>query len=165
MMGFFAYYRRFILCYSKKVNPLNDLKNATDKPYVWTMECEVALTQIKKEFANSVKLAFPDFSKEFYLEMDASRKGLGACLSQKQECPDNPKCHYMHPIHFASRTTNDAEKNYSAMELEALGICYALRKFEHILIHWRLFRIQCEDLLQERKMERHRGCTLQNPLG
>ncbi len=67
MMGFFTYYRHFILCYSKKVNPLNNLNNATNKPYVWTIECELALAQIKGEFANSVKLAFPDFSNEFYL--------------------------------------------------------------------------------------------------
>ncbi len=134
MMGFFTYYRRFIPCYSKKVNPLNDLKNATDKPYVWTMGCEAALAQIKHEFANSVKLAFPHFSKEFYLETGALRKGLGACLSQKHECPDNPKRHYLHPTHFASRTMNDTEKNYSATELEALGVCYVLRKFEHILM-------------------------------
>ncbi len=100
------------------------------------MECEVALAQIKDEFANSVKLAFQDFSKEFYLETDASRKGLGACLSQKYECPDNPKRHYMHPIHIASRTMNDAEKNYSMTELEALGVCYILRKFEHVLMGW-----------------------------
>ncbi len=53
---------------------MNDLKNATNKPYVWTMECEVALAQIKDKFANLVKLAFPDFSKEFYLETDASCK-------------------------------------------------------------------------------------------
>ncbi len=72
MLGFFTYYRRFIPCYSKKVNPLNDLNNTTDQPYTWTMECEVALAQIKEEFANSMKLAFPDFSKEFYLEVDAS---------------------------------------------------------------------------------------------
>ncbi len=59
-------------------------------------------------------------------------------MSQKYECPDNPKCHYMHPIHFASRTMNDAEKNYSAMELEVLGVCYALRKFKHILMGWHI---------------------------
>ncbi len=40
----------------------------------------------------------------------------------------------MHPIHFASRTMNDAKNNYSETELEALGVCYALRKFEHILM-------------------------------
>ena len=34
---------------------------------------------------NSPVLAFADYTKDFLLETDASREGLGAVLSQKQE--------------------------------------------------------------------------------
>ncbi len=56
------------------------------------------------------------------------------CLSQKHKCQNNENQHYQHLLHFGSRSTNNAERNYSATELEALAICYALWKFDHILM-------------------------------
>ena len=43
-------------------------------------------------------LVFPDFDKPFLLEMDASKEGLGAVLSQKQS--DG----WYHPVAFGSRS-------------------------------------------------------------
>ncbi len=97
LLSFFTYYRRFVLNYANKSAHLTDVKKATDKPFAWMEESESALLLLKQEFANAPRLAFPDFSKEFYLETDALRKGLGVCLSQRQECPGKPNRHYLHP--------------------------------------------------------------------
>ena len=51
-------------------------------------------------------LAFVDFEKEFQLETDASSKGLGAVLSQKQA--DGK----WHPVAFGSRELKGGEAKY-----------------------------------------------------
>ena len=72
-------------------------------------------------------LVFPDFSKDFQLETDASEKGLGAVLAQKQDDGS------MKPIAFASRTLQAHERNYGVTEMEALGVAWAVQQFCHYL--------------------------------
>ena len=60
---------------------------------------------------NSLVLAFTDYTKDFLLEMDASKEGLGAVLSQKQE--DG----WFHPVSYGSRALTTHEKNYYSMKL------------------------------------------------
>ena len=68
-------------------------------------------------------LAYPCFTKDFTLETDASILGLGAVLSQTQ---DDGK---LHPIAYASRALNPAEKNYSVTELETLAVVLGITHF------------------------------------
>ena len=44
-----------------------------------------AFKTLKQACMNSPVLAFTDYTKDFLLETDAFREGLGAVLSQKQE--------------------------------------------------------------------------------
>ena len=44
----------------------------------------VAFQALKQACMNSPVLAFADYMKDFLLETDASKEGLGAVLSQKQ---------------------------------------------------------------------------------
>ena len=72
-------------------------------------------------------LAYPNFDAQFILYPDASQFGIGAVLSQK----DNNQRE--HPIHYASRSLNTAERNYSTIERELLAIIYATDKFRYYL--------------------------------
>ena len=56
------------------------------------------------------------------LQMDASKKGLGACLIQKGKV-----------ICYASRALTKPEQNYKNLEREALGTIWGMEKFHYFL--------------------------------
>ena len=65
-------------------------------------------------------LVFPDFDKPFLLETDASKEGLGAVLSQKQD----DGCYQ--PITFGSHSLTPSEKNYHSSKLEFLAFKWSV---------------------------------------
>ena len=71
-------------------------------------------------------VAFPDFDKEFLIFTDASNYGIGAVLSQIQDDKEVV-------IAYSSRHLNTAERNYSAIEREALAIVYGIKRYRHYL--------------------------------
>ena len=72
-------------------------------------------------------LVFPDFTRRFILETDASGVGLGAVLSQKQLNGQ------IAPIAYASRTLQQHETKYGISELEALAVVWATKHFRAYL--------------------------------
>ena len=72
-------------------------------------------------------LAYPNFEADFFLETDASVKGLGAVLSQRQN--DG----VLHPVAFASRSLSPTERNYSVTDLETLTVVWAMQHFRAYL--------------------------------
>ena len=75
-------------------------------------------------------LAFADYTKDFLLETDASKEGLGVVLSQKQE--DG----WFHPIAFGSPVLTTHEKNYHSTKLEFLALKWAITEhFKEYLLY------------------------------
>jgi len=108
-VGLASYYRRFIHGFAKVAQPLHSLTQK-DVTFQWSSECDQAFQQLKTALVNSPVLAYPNFSKAFTLETDASIKGLGAILSQMQD--DN----HLHPVAYASRSLSTTEKRYGITE-------------------------------------------------
>ena len=54
--------------------------------------------------------------------MDASIKGLGACLLQEEK-----------PVYFASKALTETQRRYIAIEIESLAVTWAVEKFHHFL--------------------------------
>ena len=79
-----------------------------------------AFEMLKQACMNSPVLAFADYSKEFLLETDASKEGLGAVLSQKQ---DDGR---FHPVAYGSWALTMHEKNYHSTKLEFLALKWAI---------------------------------------
>lgn len=97
--------------YSKIAHPLH-LLTQKNVSFHWTCNCQHAFEEIKSQLASAPVLAYPQFDKDFVLETDASRCGLGAVLSQIQE--DS----HIHPVAYASKSVSSTEANYSITELE-----------------------------------------------
>ena len=121
-LGMASYYRRFIPNFARIAQPLHRL-TGKDVPFTWSDEAESAFVTLKSKLVTPPVLAYPRFGEEFTLETDASIQGLGAVLSQKQ---DDGK---LHPIAYASRALNGAERNYGVTELETLAVVWAMSHF------------------------------------
>ncbi|CAL8135388.1 unnamed protein product [Prunus armeniaca] len=89
--------------------------------------CMEAFTTLKKELTSAPIIIAPDWSLPFEIMCDASDFAIGAVLGQK-------KNKLPHVIHYASRTLNDAQLNYSTTEKELLAVVFALEKFRSYLV-------------------------------
>ena len=78
--------------------------------------------KLKMEVSNMRALPHFDVNAETTLQMDASKKGLGAGLIQKEKV----KC-------YASRTLTKPEQNYQNLERVALGTIWGIEKFHYFL--------------------------------
>ena len=78
--------------------------------------------QLKMEISNMKALPYFNTSTETTLQMDASKKGLGACLIKNGKV-----------VCYASRTLTKTEQNYQNLEQEALGTIWGMEKFHYFL--------------------------------
>ncbi|KAG0441142.1 Transposon Tf2-8 polyprotein [Dictyocoela muelleri] len=121
-MGFLNYFKNFVPNFSEKTLFLTDML-AKDKKIDWTAEKEEKLKEVLRFIEKKIKLRYPDPSKEFILETDASDRAIGAALKQDGE-----------PISFYSYKFSKTELKYTSMEKEMLGILKSLENFRSILI-------------------------------
>ena len=129
-MGLVGHYRRFIKGFSKIAAPLYDLtsgdnKDKKSKHVDLSPEAREAFDRLMAACLQAPILSFPDFSKPFLLEADASGRGLGAVLSQKQV--DG----WYHPIAYASRVMNETEQRYHSNKQEFLALKWAVTEQFH----------------------------------
>ena len=125
-LGLTSHYRRFVPNYAKIAFPLHALtrKGAL---FQWTANCEVAFETLKTRLVTAPLFCYPDFDKDFVLETDASKQGLGAILSQYQVD------HKLHPVAYASRSISSTEANYAITDLETLAVVWAVTHFRYYL--------------------------------
>ena len=88
-VGLVGHYRCFIKGFAKIAAPLYDLTSGENKDKKsehvdLSPEACQAFDRLKAACLQAPILVFPDFNKPFLLESDASGRGLGAVLSQKQ---------------------------------------------------------------------------------
>ena len=86
--------------------------------------------ELKQTCMQSPVLAFADYTKDFLLETDASKEGLGVVLSQKQEDGQ------FHLVAYGSQVLTTHEKNYHSTKLEFLGLKWAIMEhFKEYLLY------------------------------
>ncbi|GJW45863.1 putative reverse transcriptase domain-containing protein [Tanacetum coccineum] len=85
-------------------------------------KAEAAFQLLKQKLCSAPILALPEGSENFVVYCDASHKGLGAVLMQKEKV-----------IAYASRQLKVHEKNYTTHDLELGAVVFALKMWRHYL--------------------------------
>ncbi|GKA98469.1 putative reverse transcriptase domain-containing protein [Tanacetum coccineum] len=82
-LGLAGYYRRFIEGFSKIAKPMTKLTQKKVK-FEWGDKQEAAFQLLKQKLCSAPILALPEGSEDFIAYCDASKKGLGAVLMQRE---------------------------------------------------------------------------------
>ncbi|GJT28072.1 putative reverse transcriptase domain-containing protein [Tanacetum coccineum] len=85
-------------------------------------KAEAAFQLLKQKLCSAPILALPEGSENFVVYCDASRKGLGAVLMQREKV-----------IAYMSHQLNIHEKNYITHDLELGAVVFALKMWRHYL--------------------------------
>ena len=89
-----------------------------------------AFQALKGASTSSPVLALANYTKDFLLKMDASKKGLGAVLSKKQADGQ------FHLVAYGSWALTAHEKNYHSTKLEFLALKWAITEhFKEYLLY------------------------------
>ncbi|GJY42441.1 putative reverse transcriptase domain-containing protein [Tanacetum coccineum] len=120
-LGLAGYYRRFIEGFSKIAKPMTKLTQKKVK-FEWGDKQEAAFQLLKQKLCSAPILALPEGSKDFIAYCDASKKGLGDVLMQREKV-----------IAYASRQLKIHEKNYTTHDLELGAVVFALKIWRHYL--------------------------------
>nr|GEW65366.1 putative reverse transcriptase domain-containing protein [Tanacetum cinerariifolium] len=120
-LGLAWYYRRFIEGFSKIARPMTKLTQKKVK-FEWGDKQEEAFQVIKQKLCSAPILALPEGSEDFVVYCDASIKGLGAVLMQREKV-----------IGYGSRQLKVHEKNYTTHDLELGAVVFALKIWRHYL--------------------------------
>nr|GEU64655.1 putative reverse transcriptase domain-containing protein [Tanacetum cinerariifolium] len=121
VLGLAGYYRRFIEGFSKIARPMTKLTQKSVK-FDWGEKEEAAFQLLKQKLCSALILALPEGSENFVVYCDASHKGSGVVLMQKEKV-----------IAYASLQLKVHEKNYTTHDLELGAVVLALKMWRHYL--------------------------------
>ncbi|GKF11261.1 putative reverse transcriptase domain-containing protein, partial [Tanacetum coccineum] len=101
--------------FSKIAKPMTKLTQKSVN-FEWTEKAETAFQLLKHKLCSAPILALPEGRENFVVYCNASHKGLGAVLMQREKV-----------IAYASRQLKIHEKNYTTHDLELGAVVFALK--------------------------------------
>ena len=99
--------------------------------FEFTQECHDAFQQIKQALISAPIVQPPDWDLLFEVMCDASDFVVGAVLGHRKDKK-------LHAIYYASRTLDDAQRNYATTEKELLAVVFAFEKFRSYLVGFKV---------------------------
>ena len=99
----------------------------SNKPFRLSEEAIHSFNKLKYALSNAPVLAQPDFSKDFVIQCDASRIGVGSVLYQLDDLGRE------RPIAFVSQKLNKAQRNYMVTEIECLAAVICVKRFRQYI--------------------------------
>ena len=126
-LGLANYYRKFVKNFAAIAKPLHRLtEKNTD--FKWTVECQHAFDVLRACLSSPPVLSYPDYSRRFVLDTDASDIGIGAVLSQEDATGSEVV------IAYASRTLSRPEQRYCVTRKELLAAVEFIHHFRQYLL-------------------------------
>jgi hypothetical protein len=125
-LGVMVYFQDFIKDYATMTLPLSNLLRK-NQPFIWTVEAEVAITNLIHAVTNAPVLCYFQDERETKVFSDASQYAIAGWISQKHE--DG-----WHPVVYTSRKLRLAELNYSNPERELLALVYTTCRVDYIAV-------------------------------
>nr|GEW37272.1 hypothetical protein [Tanacetum cinerariifolium] len=120
----------------------------------WGDKEEETFQLIKQKLCSALILALPEGSKDFIIYCDASIKGLGVVLMQREKVID-----------YASRQLKIHEKNYTTHDLELGAVVFALKIWKHYLygIKYTMFtdHKSLQHILDQKELNMRQRCWLE----
>ena len=111
-----------------------------EAPFIWTTEQENAFQATKQAIANNA-MALPNPEDQYYLAVDASKRGIGGALFQLNGISPNTEANNSlkhrdaeRMIMFISFRLEDTETRYSNSEREALAVVRCLAEVRWMVI-------------------------------
>ncbi|RVW87301.1 Retrovirus-related Pol polyprotein from transposon 17.6 [Vitis vinifera] len=98
-----------------------------DAKFVWDEKCQRSFEELKQFLTTAPIVRAPNWKLPFEVMCDSSDLAMGAVLGQRED--GKP-----YVIYYASRTLNEAQKNYTTTEKELLAVVFALDKFRAYLV-------------------------------
>jgi len=131
ILGMINYWRRYIPFLSRNAVNMRKLLQK-DTAFKWTSACEAELNYIKKTLVSDPILKPIDPTRDIVISTDGSKSGLEWAHMQ----PDDDG--NLHAISYGACSTTSAQSHYSADDLEACALVYALKAIEEVAIHKRV---------------------------
>ena len=124
-LGTAGYYRQYLRDYATLAKPLTSLTRK-ETPWRWDHETQESFEKLKEGLITAPVLGYPDPTKRYILDTDASAVGVGAVLSQVQEGQERAIAYY-------SKTLDPAQRNYCVTRRELLAVVMAVKNFRPYL--------------------------------
>ncbi|GKF22297.1 reverse transcriptase domain-containing protein, partial [Tanacetum coccineum] len=125
-LGHAGFYRRFIKYFSQIACPMTQFL-VKDTPYNFSEECIQSFDKLKRELTQAPVMIKQDRSLLFEVMCNASDYTVGVVLGQRIG-------KHFKPIHYANKTMNKAQENYTTTEKELLAVVFAFDKFHRYLV-------------------------------
>ena len=114
---------------------------------MWLKHHQSEFQRIKERISKDKALRYCDAKQNLYLEVDASKIGLGNVILQSQtdQIPNNADNHFSHtylqPVAHASKNLTTTEQNYLNIERELLAVLHGSEKFHQL--HYLFLTCSC----------------------
>ncbi|RVW79468.1 Transposon Ty3-G Gag-Pol polyprotein [Vitis vinifera] len=136
-LGHAGFYRRFIKGFSSLSKPLCELL-AKDAKFIRDERCQNSFDQLKKILTTTPIVRAPNWQLPFEMMCDASDFAIGAVLGQRED--GKP-----YVIYYASKTLNEAQRNYTTTEKELLAVQDAKARLIRWILLLQEFDLQIKD--------------------
>ena len=150
-LGTAGFYRDFIRNFADISEPLRYLTKDATK-FQWTTNCQEAFEKLKELLTQEPVLAFPITNKEFIVEVDASKVGVGGVLLQEQHDGS------IRPVSYCSYALSPPQQNWETYSKEAFALVLSSRKWHPYLFGNKcIFRSDHDPLKNIRNKKDPRG--------